>query len=96
MSESSRCVLELKRDDTSLDAVFSKLVTGCWTSEGDRERVVGVNSIDFIGGLEDTVFHIHIENNLFVVESDCPWELELICDDLKDLFVNPALHPVVK
>lgn len=88
MSALSRVELELLQNDAAFDRVLDVLLKGCWIEEGDFETGIHQNAIQFSGGLHDSFFKVVMDGPQLVLESDSPWELEVLTAELKEIAVK--------
>ena len=92
MSAFSRVELELVQKEVSFDRIFDVLVKGCWIEENDLNCLVSADSIQFKGGFHDSFFKIMLMFGQLIIESDSPWELEVLTEELKEIAVRkPSL-----
>lgn len=88
MSALSRVELELLQNDAAFDRILDVLFKGCWIEENDFETGVHQNVIQFSGGLHDSFFKVVIDGPQLFLESDSPWELEVLIAELKEIAVK--------
>jgi len=94
MSAFSRVELELVQNEVSFDKIVEVLVKGCWIEENDLNATLTPNSIEFNGGFHDSYFKIILLFGQLIIESDSPWELEVLTEELKGIAVKkPSLVP---
>lgn len=85
MSYFARLEMTLKDSNLSIEFVFDLLVNGCWLDEEQREMSVKEYSIESIKGIDEIPFKIMIFGGKLIIETDSPWDLELISNDLKEV-----------
>lgn len=88
MSALSHVELELLQKDADFDRVLDVLLKGCWIEERDCETGLHQNAIQFSGGLHDSFFKVIMDGPLLILESDSPWELEVLTAELKEIAVK--------
>jgi hypothetical protein len=88
MSALSRLELELVHNELVIERIFDSLVKGCWVEEGDFKCIVSAQCIEFNGGFHESYFKITITNDTLQIESDSPWELEVLTEELKEIAVK--------
>jgi hypothetical protein len=92
MSGLSRVELELVRENVHVEAIHELLVKGCWIEDDDhRCIVVSHGQIEFNGGFHDSYFKISLKPNELLIESDSPWELEVLAEELKEIAFKKAI-----
>lgn len=92
MSAFSRVELELVQNEVSFDRIFNVLVKGCWIEENDHNCLITAESIEFNGGFHDSYFKIMFMFGQLIIESDSPWELEVLTEELKEIAIKkPSL-----
>ncbi|PLR98857.1 hypothetical protein [Bacillus sp. T33-2] len=88
MSEYTCFKLSVVDNNASIETIFSRLVHGCWVDEIQRTSILDGNRIIFTGGEYDSEFQITLNGPYLIIQSDSPWEMELICEELKDICQN--------
>lgn len=88
MSANSRIELELVEDHLSIETVFVLLAKGSWVDENDYGCIKSATSIEFSEGFQESVFKLSIGNGKLVIESDSPWEMELLVGELKEIAIK--------
>jgi hypothetical protein len=91
MSGLSRMELELVSETVHVEGIHDLLVRGCWVEEDDPRCIISLGQIEFTGGFHDSYFKISLKPNELFIESDSPWELEVLAEELKELAVKKAL-----
>jgi hypothetical protein len=85
MSALSRVELELLQNDATFDGILNVLIKGCWIEDDHYEHALYQNAIEFTGGLHDSFFKIELIGSQLILESDSPWELEVLTSELKEI-----------
>lgn len=91
MSGISTVELELVREIVHVEEILDLLIKGCWVEEKDIGCTVSSGKIEFTGGFHDSYFRISLENNVLLIESDSPWELEVLAEELKPIAVKKEM-----
>ena len=91
MSGISRVELELVREIVHVEAILDLLIKGCWVEENDHRCTVSPGKIEFTGGFHDSYFKIFLQPNELLIESDSPWELEVLAQELKEIAVKKEM-----
>ena len=88
MSAFSTVELELVQDGVSIESIVNVLIKGCWMEESDDQSIISTEYLEFSGGLYDSHFKISLVKRQLVIESDSPWELEVLIEELKDIAIK--------
>lgn len=88
MSAFSRVELELVQNEVSFDRIVEILVKGCWIEVNDLNNTLSPDCIEFNGGFHESYFKIALQFGQLIIESDSPWELEVLTEELKDIAVK--------
>lgn len=91
MSGLSRVELELVRSRVHVEGIHELLVKGCWVEPNDHRCIVSQGQIEFTGGFHDSYFKISLKPEELCIESDSPWELEVLAEELKEMAVKKAV-----
>ncbi|MBS8264532.1 hypothetical protein DYI25_08800 [Mesobacillus boroniphilus] len=91
MSGLSHVELELVRESVHVEGIHDLLVKGCWVEKNDHRCIISLEQIEFTGGFHDSYFKISLKPNELLIESDSPWELEVLAEELKELAVKKAV-----
>ena len=91
MSGINRVELELVQEIVHVEGILDLLIKGCWVEENDHGCTVSPGQIEFTGGFHDSYFRISLENNGLLIESDSPWELEVLAEELKAIAVKKEM-----
>lgn len=91
MSGLSHVELELVRENVHVEVIHELLVKGCWIEDHDHRSIVSQGQIEFSGGFHDSYFKISLKTNELLIESDSPWELEVLAEELKEIAVKKAI-----
>lgn len=91
MSGISTVELELVREIVHVEEILDLLIKGCWVEEKDIGCTVFSGKIEFTGGFHDSYFRISLENHVLLIESDSPWELEVLAEELKPIAVKKEM-----
>jgi hypothetical protein len=91
MSGLSRVELELVRENVHVEVIHELLVKGCWIEDHDPRCLVSQGEIEFSGGFHDSYFKISLKPTDLLIESDSPWEIEVLAEELKEIAVKKAL-----
>lgn len=90
MSAFSTMELKLVQENMCIDSIFEVLVKGCWIEENDHDCLVSNECIEFTGGFHESYFKITLMADELSIESDSPWELEVLTQELKGIAVKKA------
>ena len=88
MSALSCVELELVQGNISMENIVDILIKGCWMEESDCHSKFAATHLEFSGGLYESYFKIGLLNGQLVIESDSPWELEVLLEELKEIAIK--------
>lgn len=91
MSGISTVKLELVREVVHVEGILDLLIKGCWVEENDNRCTVSLGQIEFTGGFHDSYFKITLQANELLIDSDSPWELEVLAEELKEVAVKKEM-----
>lgn len=91
MSGINRVELELVRESIHVEGILELLVKGCWVEENDHRCILTLGQIEFTGGFHDSYFKLSLKPNELIIESDSPWELEVLAEELKEIAVKKSV-----
>lgn len=91
MSVLSRAELELVQEGVQIEGIYNMLVNGCWVDEDDQSCIISLEQIEFTGGLHDSYFKIILKQGEVLIESDSPWELEVLTEELKEIAIKKSV-----
>lgn len=83
--------LELVREVVHVEGILDLLIKGCWIEQNDHRCTVSRGQIEFTGGFHDSFFKITLQANELLIESDSPWELEVLAEELKEIAVKKEI-----
>lgn len=92
MSALSRVELELVHDDLSIDTVHALLVKSSWVAENDHQCIISEGCIEFSEAFQGSYFKLELYNEYLIIESDSPWELELLAKDLQEVTAKRTIQ----
>jgi hypothetical protein len=91
MSGLSRVELDLVREEVHVEGIHDLLIKGCWVEENDSRCIISLGQIEFTGGFHDSYFKMSMKPGKLLIESDSPWELEVLAEELRDIAVKKAI-----